>query len=64
MNWISIFDTNPEDLQQVLIFDEVNECIIGYYNGAEAFFIGSVDGARISNALFWQPLPELPENIT
>ena len=60
MTWIPVLDNKPEDLQQVLIFDDVDEYIIGYYHEAGGVFIGSVDGARINKARFWKPLPELP----
>lgn len=63
MSWISIINTKPEDLKQVLIFDRVNECMIGYYDRTAGNFVGSVDGARISHAIFWKPLPELPVHL-
>jgi hypothetical protein len=59
MTWILVSDLKPEEFKQVLIFDDVNEYVIGYYQEAGDFFIGSVDGSRITNARFWRPLPEL-----
>jgi hypothetical protein len=58
MTWIPVLDNKPKDLPLVLIFDDVDEYIIGYYYEAGGFFVGSVDGARISKARFWKPLPE------
>jgi hypothetical protein len=59
----SISETKPEDLRQVLIYDEVNEWVIGFYDKRSDRFIGSVDGARIANPRCWKPLPEPPKAI-
>lgn len=61
MTWIPVLDTKPEALKQVLIFDDVNEYLVGFYDKKAGLFIGSVDGALIRNARYWQPLPELPD---
>ena len=63
MSCISIFEKKPAHLRKVLIFHDVNEWIIGYYNKRSGRFIGSVDGARIDNPRCWKPLPEPPKAI-
>ena len=59
MSWTSVLEKKPADSQQVLIFDDVNGYVIGYYHKAGGVFVGSVDGARINDARFWRLLPEL-----
>jgi hypothetical protein len=63
MACISIFEQKPAHLRKVLIYHEVNEWIIGYYDKRSGRFIGSVDGARIANPRWWKPLPEPPKAI-
>lgn len=62
MTWTRILEKKPANFKQILIFDDVNEYVIGYYHEAGGVFIGSVDAALIKNARFWMHLPELPVN--
>lgn len=58
--WISILKQKPDDLQEVLIFDErLGINIAQYYKSMDAF-IGKDDRALLKQAKFWMPLPPLP----
>jgi hypothetical protein len=60
MMWIPVMRTKPEEMQEVLIFDDAFGISVGYYFEATNCFIGSVDGIRLKHASFWMPLPDSP----
>lgn len=60
MSWISVVKSKPEEMREVLIFDDTIGMVVGYYYPSSNSFFGSVDGVRLTRATHWMPLPELP----
>lgn len=60
MKWISVNQTIPDELQQVLIFDRDEGINIAYYFKAANCYIVAIDGSRLTNVGYWMPLPESP----
>ncbi|WP_207423047.1 DUF551 domain-containing protein [Desertivirga brevis] len=58
--WIPVGTTIPEDLIDVLLFDEKDGQWIGYYFRDTGHFIRAVDGAILKNISHWMPLPANP----
>ena len=59
--WISVLKQKPDDLQQVLIFDEQLGINIAHYYKSMDAFIGKDDRVLLKQAKFWMPLPSLPD---
>jgi hypothetical protein len=60
MNWTSAIQHKPSDLEEVLIFDDTQGFRVGYYSLGTDTFFGIADGAKLSHATYWMPLPEIP----
>lgn len=60
MSWISVVNSKPEEMQEVIIFDSAPGIVIGFFYPFSNSFIGSVDGTRLTHVSYWMPLPELP----
>ena len=58
--WLSIEKSIPEEMREVIVFDEDKGVFIGHYFQSANSFIRTVDGARLSGAKYWMPIPELP----
>lgn len=50
----------PEEMQDVLVFDDAHGIYVAYYFESCSCFIRSVDGARLTHASYWMPLPAVP----
>lgn len=59
--WISILKQKPEDLQEVLIFDELLGINIAQYYKSMDAFIGKDDRVLLKHTKFWMPLPASPD---
>ena len=62
--WISVTQTIPEELKQVLIFDRLEGINIAYYFRLTDCYIVAIDGSRLQNVGYWMPLPESPASDT
>ena len=60
MKWISVKNEIPEEMQEVIIFDELIGVFTGYYYASNKSFICGVDGARLKDVSHWMQLPKLP----
>ena len=60
MDWVLISEALPDDMQEVLLFDQVTNRTIGYYHNETDCFIRESDGLRLQNVISWMPLPEAP----
>ncbi|NEU07887.1 DUF551 domain-containing protein [Flavihumibacter sp. R14] len=60
MEWISITQTLPEELKEILIFDRLEGINIAYYFKETNSYIVAIDGSRLTNVGYWMPLPESP----
>ena len=63
MKWISVKNEIPEEMQEVIIFDELIGVFIGYYYTSNKSFICGVDGTRLKNVSHWMQLPKLPVTL-
>jgi hypothetical protein len=61
INWISIEEELPHDMQDVLLFDRKGEEYIGYYYASNGRFIRYIDGLNIEDVTHWMPLPSAPK---
>ncbi len=60
MEWYSVIEVLPEDMKEVLLFDEVAGRRIGYYHKDSNCFIRELDGLRLERVTHWMPLPDAP----
>ena len=60
MKWISILQSLPQELENVILFDEMEGLTIGYRHFKNGF-IQSVDGHPLEKVSHWMPAPEAPE---
>jgi len=62
--WISVLEQKPDDLQEVLIFDEhLGINIAHYYKSMDAFIVKN-DRTLLKHARVWMPLPPLPDSAS
>ena len=60
MKWISVIRMKPAEMQDVLVFDDAHGIFVAYYFESSGCFIRSLDGARLTHASYWMPLPAVP----
>ena len=60
MSWISVVNSKPEEMEEVIIFDSAQGIVIGFFYPISNSFIRSVDGSRLTHVSYWMPLPKLP----
>jgi hypothetical protein len=60
MKWISVNQAIPEELEDVLIFDQFEGINIAYYFKVTNSYIVRIDGSRLTNVGYWMPLPQSP----
>ena len=53
LNWIPVEKSFPKDLKTVLLFDEKDGPLVGYYFTSKDSFICSADGRRLEKVLYW-----------
>lgn len=58
--WISVMREKPEEMQDILIYDDVKGLNLGYYFEPKGIFIASADGKRLTHVSFWMRIPEVP----
>jgi len=58
--WTATEITMPEDMQEVVVFDEKKGVFIGHYFDGVKSFIHTVDGARLDHVRYWMVIPEPP----
>ena len=60
MDWFLTSEVLPDDMLEVILFDDVRGRTIGYYHKDTDCFIRESDGLRLENVVYWMPLPEAP----
>ena len=58
--WVAVNDTLPNEMEDVLLFDEVEGKSLGYYFEPKSSFLREYDGLELSHVTHWMPLPEHP----
>lgn len=61
--WIDTETTKPEEMHEVLVFDQEKGIFIGHYFESTNSFIRTLDGARLLGARYWMKIPELPVGV-
>ena len=59
MQWRIAENGLPNEMKEVLVYDEHEGIAVGYYFKGPACFFRSYDGLRLVNVLCWMPIPEI-----
>ena len=60
MKWISVLESLPNDMENVLLYDETEGLAIGYLFKQNSCFIQNLDGLKLKEVSHWMPFPQLP----
>ena len=56
LEWVAIQDKFPEDMEDILVYDELEGEFLGYYFSSTKMFIRYADGSTFENVTHWMPL--------
>ena len=58
--WNFAINVKPQEMEEVLIFDDRKGFCVGYFSGSAETYFAIVDGGRLSHVTYWMEIPALP----
>jgi hypothetical protein len=59
-HWNFAIQAKPQEMEEVLVFDDQKGFCVGYFSGPAETFFAIVDGGRLSHVTYWMKIPALP----
>jgi len=60
LDWIAVMEEKPQDFNHILLYDEREGEVVGYYEQIANKFISLVDGLTLRAVTHWMELPDKP----